>query len=115
MHKKLMIKNRIGSNHNGSIGYQDAVIDNLRIAVVHDWLITYGGAERVLEQILSIFPQADLFALYDFTPEGKRGYFLNKQVTTSCLQKFPFAQKNTAHICRLCHMPLSSLIYQITI
>lgn len=71
----------------------DNCLSNLKIAVVHDWLITYGGAERVLEQILAIFPQADLFALYDFTPAGKRDYFLNKPVTTSFLQNFPFASK----------------------
>ncbi|MEE9443811.1 MAG: glycosyltransferase family 4 protein [candidate division Zixibacteria bacterium] len=93
MQKKLIIKNRIETTDDRPVEYRDAVIDDLKIAVVHDWLITYGGAERVLEQILSIFPQADLFALYDFTPEGKRGYFLDKQVTTSCLQKFPFARK----------------------
>ncbi len=68
-------------------------LENLKIAVVHDWLITYGGAERVLEQILAIFPQADLFALYDFTPDGERDYFQNKPVTTSFLQKFPMARK----------------------
>lgn len=71
----------------------DSCLSGLKIAVVHDWFITYGGAERVLEQILKIFPQADLFALYDFTPAGKRDYFQNKSVTTSFLQKFPFASR----------------------
>jgi hypothetical protein len=28
----------------------------MRVAVVCDWLIVYAGAERVLEQILQIFP-----------------------------------------------------------
>lgn len=93
MQRKLTIKNQIDATDNRQDQYRDAVIDDLKIAVVHDWLITYGGAERVLEQILSIFPQADLFALYDFTPDGKRGYFLDKQVTTSCLQKFPLAKR----------------------
>ena len=38
----------------------------MKIAVVHDWLVVYGGAEKVLEQILNIYPEADLFALVDF-------------------------------------------------
>jgi glycosyltransferase involved in cell wall biosynthesis len=32
----------------------------LRVLVVHDWLVTWAGAERCLEQILAIFPEADL-------------------------------------------------------
>jgi glycosyltransferase involved in cell wall biosynthesis len=34
----------------------------LRVLVVHEWLYTWGGAERVLDQILALFPQADLVA-----------------------------------------------------
>ncbi len=64
-----------------------------RVAIVHDWLVTYGGAERVLEQILKLYPQADLFALYDFIPPDRRDFILNKTVTTSFLQRFPFARK----------------------
>ncbi|HKK22023.1 MAG TPA: glycosyltransferase family 4 protein, partial [candidate division Zixibacteria bacterium] len=64
----------------------------MKIAVVHDWLITYGGAERTLEQILKVYPEADLFALYDFVPENARGFIQNKRVTTSFLQHFPFAR-----------------------
>ena len=61
-------------------------------AIVHGWLVTYGGAERVLEQMLLIYPEADLFSLYDFIPEGQRGFILDKKVTTSFLQKMPFAK-----------------------
>ena len=32
----------------------------LRVLVVHDWLVTWAGAERCVEQILQVFPQADL-------------------------------------------------------
>ncbi len=64
-----------------------------RIAVVHDWLVTYAGAERVLEQILRCYPEADLFSLVDFLPEGGRGFILDKPVTTSFVQGLPFARK----------------------
>ena len=43
-----------------------------KVAIVHDWLTVYGGAERVLEQILLIAPHADVFALVDFLPEQER-------------------------------------------
>lgn len=65
----------------------------MKIAVVHDWLVTYAGAERVLEEILRCFPQADLFSLVDFLPVHERGFIQDKSVTASFIQKFPFAKK----------------------
>ncbi|WP_031406915.1 glycosyltransferase family 4 protein [Geobacillus vulcani] len=65
----------------------------MKVAIIHDWLVTYAGAEKVLEQLLKIYPDADLFSLVDFTDEGQRGFILNKQVTTSFIQKLPFARK----------------------
>lgn len=64
----------------------------MKVAVVCDWLVTYAGAEKVLEQILHIFPEADLFAVVDFIPEGKRDFILNKPVTTTFIQKLPKAK-----------------------
>ena len=65
----------------------------MKVAVVCDWLVTYAGAEKVLEQILRIFPEADLFAVVDFIPEGQRDFILNKTVTTTFIQKMPKAEK----------------------
>ena len=63
-----------------------------RVAVIHDWLVTYAGAERLLEQVLQIYPEADLFSLIDFLPQEKRFFINNKTVLTSFLQHFPFAR-----------------------
>ncbi len=60
-----------------------------RIAVVHDWLPLYGGAERVLEQILLVFPQADVFSMIDAIPPEQRGFLQNKEVKTSFVQNLP--------------------------
>src|SRR3954447_25642698 len=65
-----------------------------RVAIVHDWLPLYGGAERVLEQMLQIFPQADLFSMIDTIPPDARGFLLNKPVCTSFIQRLPFARKH---------------------
>ncbi len=65
----------------------------MRVAIVHDWLVTYAGAERVLEQIIACFPEADLFAVVDFVPESERGFLKNKPVETSFIQRLPFAKK----------------------
>jgi len=64
----------------------------MRIAIVHDWLVVYGGAERVLEQILLLYPEADLYSLIDFLPKDQRGFIQNKSVKTSFIQKLPFAK-----------------------
>jgi glycosyltransferase involved in cell wall biosynthesis len=61
----------------------------VRVALVHDWLVTYAGAERVLEQMLAVFPQADLFSLIDFVPSGERGFLGGRSVRTSFLQRVP--------------------------
>lgn len=64
-----------------------------KIAVVHDFLYTYAGAERVLEQILALYPDADLFSLFDFLPEDQRAFIGNRKVHTSFIQNLPFARK----------------------
>lgn len=69
-------------------------LDNKKIAIVCDWLVTYAGAERVLEQLLNIFPQADLFALVDFLPENKRDFIKHKKVHTTFIQHLPGAKKH---------------------
>ncbi|WP_298173721.1 glycosyltransferase family 4 protein [Acidithiobacillus sp.] len=64
-----------------------------RVAIVHDWLVVYAGAERVLEQMLRCYPEADLFGLVDFLPAGQRDFIGNKPVTTSFIQRLPKARK----------------------
>lgn len=66
----------------------------MKIAIVHDWLVTYAGAERVLEQILLCYPDADLFSVIDFFDTKERAlHLLNKTAKTTFVQKLPFAQK----------------------
>jgi glycosyltransferase involved in cell wall biosynthesis len=62
------------------------------VAVVHDWLDTWRGGERVLAEILRIYPDADLFALVDFLPQAEREPLDGKRATTSFLQHIPFAR-----------------------
>lgn len=65
----------------------------MKVAIVHDWLITYAGAERVVEQILAIYPSADIFSVVDFLPDDQRGFVRGKKAHTSFIQKLPFAKK----------------------
>ncbi len=61
----------------------------MKIAIVHDWLVTYAGAERVLEQMLAVYPNADVFSLIDFVPAAERGFLGGRAVHTSFLQRIP--------------------------
>jgi glycosyltransferase involved in cell wall biosynthesis len=65
----------------------------MKVAIVHDWLVTYAGAEKVLEGLLKIYPEADLFSTVDFIPSDQRSFIMNKPVTTTFIQKLPFARK----------------------
>jgi glycosyltransferase involved in cell wall biosynthesis len=49
----------------------------------------YGGAERVIEQILTVFPSADVFAVVDLVPDAQRAFLGGRTVQTSFLQKVP--------------------------
>ena len=53
-----------------------------KIAIVHEWFITYAGSEKVVEQLLHVFPNADVFALFDFMPENERGFLQGRSVET---------------------------------
>jgi len=61
---------------------------DLKVALIHDFLNQYGGAERVLEALTEIFPDAPIYTLL-YEPEKMRGKFENTDIRTSFLQKFP--------------------------
>lgn len=63
----------------------------MRVALVHEWLVTYGGSERVVEEILECFPEADVFSLIDFMED--RDFLKGKAVKTSFVQKLPLAKR----------------------
>ena len=54
---------------------------SLKVAIVHEWFVDYSGSERLVEQMLDLFPQADLYAQVDFLPDDLRGFIKNKKVT----------------------------------
>lgn len=66
----------------------------MKVAIVHDWLVTYAGAERVLEQMLRCYPSADLYSLIDFVPQEERAFLGGRQVRTSFLQRLPGVRRH---------------------
>jgi len=64
-----------------------------RVAIVHDWLTLTGGAERVLAQMLELYPEADLFCAVCFRSEQVERLLNGRSVRTSFVQRLPFARK----------------------
>ncbi|MGU3473430.1 glycosyltransferase family 4 protein [Paenibacillus sp. D51F] len=77
----------------------------MKVAIIHDWLVTYAGAEKVLEELINIFPEAELYSVVDFLPLEKRGFIKNKNVHTTFIQKLPFAKSKYRNYLSL--MPLA--------
>lgn len=67
-------------------------MNNIKIALVHDWFVTIGGAEKVVHEILAVFPEADIYSIIDYLPSDKRHFLRYKKVHTSFISRLPFAK-----------------------
>ncbi len=67
--------------------------NKLKVALVHDFLVDFGGAERVLEVLCEMYPEAPTYTLL-YDPQKMRGRFQNREIHTSFLQKFPKFLRN---------------------
>ena len=67
---------------------------NYKVAIVHEWFTTIAGSEKVVEQILHLFPQADLFAVYA-DPETIRttNFLQGRRVESSFIGNLPRASR----------------------
>jgi glycosyltransferase involved in cell wall biosynthesis len=59
-----------------------------KVALVHDFLVTQGGAERVLKVLSQMYPDAPIYTLL-YDKEKMRGMFEGKDIRSSYLQKYP--------------------------
>ncbi len=61
-----------------------------KVALIHDDLVQWGGAERVLLGLCEIFPDAPIYtSVVDFQNNNLAKNFSNKKIITSFLQKIP--------------------------
>jgi len=70
--------------------------NNLKIAVVHDWLTGMRGGEKVLEIIFEIFPDADLFTLL-YNKGSVSPLIADRNIYTSFINKLPFKASKYRH------------------
>lgn len=76
--------------------------NKIKVAVIHDWLPVIAGGEKVLEQILKVFPGADVYTLFDFLNDEQRSIFGNSKINTSYLNKLPKVKKYYRKLLPLC-------------
>jgi len=66
-------------------------ISQKKIALVTDWITHWGGAERVFERLMQLFPDADIYTSVYF-PERPE-VFAGRNIKTSFIQKIPYLNR----------------------
>lgn len=64
-----------------------------RTAIVHYWLVGMRGGERVLERLIHLYPEADIFT-HVYVPEAMSATIRARRVQTTFIQKLPGARKH---------------------
>lgn len=67
--------------------------ENLRVALVHDWLVSMRGGERVLESLCEMFPEATVFTLVH-APGSTSPTIEKMNIVTSFIDRLPGARQN---------------------
>ncbi|MBK7379596.1 MAG: glycosyltransferase family 4 protein [Ignavibacteriales bacterium] len=66
----------------------------MKTAIIHEWLVNYGGSERCVQSFANLWKDAPVYSLVDFLNDEERKIILNdKHAVTSFIQKLPFAKK----------------------
>ena len=65
---------------------------DLRVAIIHYWLVGMRGGEKVLEQLCAIFPQADIFT-HAYRPDKISPQIRQHRVITTSVGRLPMADR----------------------
>ena len=63
------------------------------LGIVHDWIAPYGGAEQQLVQMAQLYPDADIYTLFDFRGDDHQVELGQTKLHTSALDKWPLVEK----------------------
>lgn len=79
-----------------------------RVAIIHYWLVGMRGGERVLERLIHLFPEADIYThVYD--PDSMSSTIRSRPVKTTFIQKLPGSRKHYQKYLPLMPMALEEL------
>ena len=82
--------------------------DQPRTAIIHYWLVGMRGGERVLERLIRLFPNADIFThVYD--PSAVSDLIRSRPIRTTFIQKLPGSRRHYQKYLPLMPMALEQL------
>ena len=64
----------------------------MKVAIVHYWLVTMRGGEKVLEELCKLFPEADIYTNV-YVPEKISDVIKAHKVYTTKINSWPLAKK----------------------
>lgn len=64
----------------------------MKVAIVHYWFVTWRGGEKVVEQLLRLYPQADVYT-HVVSPDIEREHLSAHRVFSTFISKLPAAEK----------------------
>jgi len=67
-------------------------VESRKVAIVHYWLINWRGGEKVVEAMLELYPDADIYT-HVYCEHGTEGKLLGKNVFQTFISKLPKAKK----------------------
>lgn len=68
-------------------------INNMKVAIIQEWLVTVGGSDKVAKAIMDVFPDADIFTLVAKKEICDELGISWEKVHTSFIQKMPLGTK----------------------
>ncbi|WP_083392629.1 glycosyltransferase [Rhodobacter xanthinilyticus] len=73
------------------------------VAIVHDWLPTIAGGEKVVAEMVRAFPKSEIYTLFDFlTEEERRGLTGGRPVHVSALNRLPGVRRYYRYLLLQC-------------
>ena len=82
---------------------------DVKIALVHEWLVVPAGSEQVLREMRLVFPQADVFCLVDGLSDADRAALGVGHPRTSFLQWIPGVTRHYRALLPLMPLAIASL------
>ncbi len=68
-------------------------MSDIKVAFVHEWLVNIAGSERVLAEMLKVFPYADVYSVIDYLDSEEKQKLGVTDIKTTFIQRLPFARK----------------------
>lgn len=87
---------RISSKDNfGVLEYPEYELGEKSIAIVHEWLSTKAGSEKVTESFINLLQNVEVYSTVDFLSKEERETMMGDRVPkTTFIQKLPFARRH---------------------